>query len=813
MYSGPNRRSDWPVVELRIDLCDKALSGLADRKPDAWTRHLRALMGNRSEQVDWNELSACSEPIQYVGQLMVTLLLNLQGLAGQKVRDCGLINPAQANVCDVFVAFDHPEVFHKAFDLARRILVFGLHDGDSDGEGHRLQASIRELTDHFADSGTPADVWAMMQVAHDRGIPLLRMDRPPYDPVEGSFRIRRNGLVRFGHGHRQLTVDGTFCVTRSASLHPLVFDRAGLLERLSAMGWKLPETVRCATLRRVERALRRMEFPVAVRSARCGVRRSKVQPLADLESVVATADGILSASADVLLQPWIGGQKFRVMAIGGKCCLIQPGEGEPWHEVNPSMEKCMVGLDRLAESLGVGALVVELAGSPNEIGSVMLLDAELAPRLDELLDHQPRLLEFCASRFVDWLFPDPELARIPIAAITGTNGKTTTCHMTRSILTAAGFGVGMTCSDGCMIGGEWITEKEEGHFVGHTIVLDNPDTEVAVLESTRGGAGSIGMGFSSCQVAACLNVTEDHLEDRIGHRSVEDVADLKRTILERSDDAIVLNADDVHCMAMRESLSKHRLGLVSATRDYTTVKSLDAGVDVIGVLESINGQPWLVLYHRGERHMIMACSAMPLSFGNRAGHNLDNALHAAVISFLMGATAEQIAMGLRTLRPDFETLRGRLNHCRELPFEVILDYAHNPDGLARLCRYVDHYPSKGRKLINLAIGGQNPDDFVRRSAAVTAGHFDHFVCKNFGLLRGRQPEECPRLLREGLLTAGVDESAITCIEDEFESIDFILNLARPGDLVVIIGGKRKRQIWDWIRSWGERQAELNKSPT
>ena len=806
LYLGPNRRSDWPVAEIRLELCDAALARAAVRPPDDWARLVESMIGRRLQPVDGDEPDARSDPGQRAGWLMARLLLTLQGLAGQRVEAWGLIDRPPAGTCKVFVAFDHPEVFEQAFGLATQILTSVLEDGDPARHAGDIRTSILALIERCAHTGTPADVWTMVQVALKRGIPVLRVDRPPYDPVEGPFRIRPNGLVRFGHGHRQLTVDGMFCVNRSANVHPLVFDRAALLERLSTMGWPVPETLRCGSLQRVDRALRRMDFPVAVRSARRGARPFAVHALGDPEAVQASAQGILSVSTDVLVQPWIAGGRLRVMVIGADCLLVQAGAGEPWRAADQDQRAWADRALQLARSLNVGALVVELGGPLDGVGSSWLLEVDLAPQLDMLLQNQPELLESCAERFIGWLFPEPAQARIPIAAVTGTNGKTTTCHMTRSILTAAGFGVGMTCSDGCMVGGEWISEKEEGHFVGHTIVLDHPNTEAAVLESTRGGAGSIGMGFARCQVAACLNVTEDHLDDVIGLRTVEEVADLKRTILERSADAIVLNADDPLCLAMREHLRGQRLGLVSATRDYAALKELDAAAELIGTLESIDGAPWLVLHQRGQRHALMACSEMPLGFDNLAEHNLLNALHAAVISFFMGARPEHVAAGLRALKPDFETFRGRLNRAPGLPFEVIMDYAHNPDGLAKLCRFVDRYPTPGRKLINLSVGAQNSDDFLCRSAAVTAGHFDHYVCKNFGLLMGREPEERPRLLRDGLLSAGVAASAISCVVDEFESIDVTLNLARPGDLVVIIGGKRKREIWDWIRSWPGRRA-------
>ena len=812
MYCGPNRRSDWPVAEFEVKLDPEFPEGVERVHPQDVLARMNRLFADRSDNPGEPALPEINDSAQRFGWLMAVLMLRLQRLAGQQVEAVGYIEADDVASCQAFVAYDYPECFKELFPLASQLLDGWLCPEAGTTRQRSAEQDLSERVfatiQRFRGTGTPADSWALARTAAERGIPVMRVDRPPYDPIEGPFRIRPHSLMRFGHGHRQVTMDGTFCVSRSQHLHPMIADRASLFEQLSRSGWVVPEVIRCSSLQRVRRGLRAVDFPVAVRSARRSDHPLPPAPLADLAAIEARAEGILTGSADVLLQPWVFGPVFKLVVAGLHCPLV-------FKQVEDDLVTVPVGeapsglperIVELADSLGVGFMVATVVVDQNSRNQVQILDLELAPRLDELPAADKQALKACAGYFLDWLFPDPAAARIPIAAITGTNGKTTTCHLTRAIMSETKATVGMAGSDGCMIGNDWVSDYEDGHFIGHTIVLDNPATEIAVLESTRGGAGSVGMGFHRCLIAACLNVTEDHLDDRIGLRTLDEVADLKRTILERSDDAIVLNADDPRCLAMRHHLTEQRLGLVSTTRDFSAVKSLDDQVNVIGVLESIDGQPWLVLYHQGVRYPVMAGADMPLSFANSAAHNLANALHAAVIAFLMGASIEQIAKGLGSLEPDFETFYGRLNFYRELPFDVIMDYAHNPDGLAKLCEFIDRQPISGRKLINLSVGAQNSDDFIRRSSAVTAGHFDHYVCKNFALLYGRKPEDRPRLLKEGLMASGVPEPDITCVADELESIDATFRLARPGDLVVVIGGKRKRLIWDWIRSYQERFA-------
>lgn len=809
MYQGPNRRSEWSVGEFELEFEDSFLSVLASLDPAEVVRMLDGFLADAEDRSTSAALQQAKGLAERAGLLYATVLLRLQAAAGQQVEDFGLIETRDVNRCLAYVAFDHPDCFEEAFSLGdslfARVISGAAEDTVSPDQDRQIVEAISAFVSQHRELGTPADSWAIARAAFSRDIPLLRADRPPYDPIEGPFRIRPQGLMRLGHGHRQETLDGTFCVTRSQRVHALVADRDRLIARVAALGWQVPKTLRCISVQRVRRALRSIDLPVAVRSARRRGSPLKIVPKTDVASVEAAAVDLLGRSADVLLQPWIKGRVIKVVVAGGVhvATLELHQTVDNWIPVEDCCSNLQVRLRHLADSLETGMMVATLIPDEDPKDAVVL-DIELAPRLDELLGDQRHLLESCAGHFVNWLFPDPAASRIPIAAITGTNGKTTTCHMTRSILEATGAGVGMACSDGTMVCGEWISDFEDGHFIGHTIVLDNPGTEVAVLESTRGSAGSLGMGFRHCGVGACLNVTEDHLEDAIGLRTLDDIAALKRTILERSTDAIVLNADDARCLAMKDELSGRRLGLVSTTRSQPELINLAGEDSVIGVLETIDDQPWLVLYHDGRRQPVMAGRDIPLSCNNTAEYNLFNALHAAAIGFLMGASVADIALGLRDLEPDFETFRGRLSRYSELPFEVIMDYAHNPDGLEKLCRFIDAQSVKGRKLINLSIAAQNPDDFIRRSAAVTAGHFDHYVCKNFALLMGREPDERPRLLRQGLIDAGVDESAITCMVDELESIDETLRLASPGDLVVIIGGKAKREIWNRICTFRER---------
>jgi len=637
------------------------------------------------------------------------------------------------------------------------------------------------------------------------------MDRPPFDPVEGNFRIRSNGLLRLGFGRRQHTVDGTFCVSRSQQVFSLVRDREALFEWIVAKGFSLPGVGAgrwCGATLKAARAADRLGYPVCLRTSQRDHHEPDRQPLADREAVVREAGRALQHSPRVLVQPWVAGTVLKVLVAGQRVIAVfecLEADGESWQRADGHRGVQRLALE-LAGSLAVGLMTATLVGSRS--GTSLddpwaVIDVELAPELDSVLSVGDSDLQRAAQAFVDWIFPDPEKARIPVIAVTGTNGKTTTTRMLERIMSAAGYVTGLACSDGSFVGGQVISEFEDGYLPGHLAVLDNPATEVAVLEATRGGAGSAGLGFDRCDVAACLNVTADHLNDFLGLRTVEELARLKRSILERAR-RVVLNADDEHCLAMIKPLGHRVSGMVSLSCSAEELHDAFGQAVVAGTVELVEGREWLVIGDGDRRVALVAVDEVPLAFGGAARHNVSNALAAAVAAWLMNESAETIAAGLRGLRAEFEMTPGRLNFFRKLPFEVCMDYAHNPAGVRALGQFVDRLPVGGRRIVCLSCSNENADDFIRDTAAAAAGHFDHYICKNFGDIFGRAPDEGPRLLCEGLLAAGVRPTAVTSVDgSEEDGVNTALRMGRPGDLVVIVGGKRRQALWRLIENWPE----------
>lgn len=805
-YIGPGRRCDRPVHELALALSVEQSRCLNAFSIDQWRSRLAELHPALDLDVHGLEMDELlPSPLAF---LYAGTALALQNAAGHQVGKAGLVE-SDSGTCRFWFEYEEPDTLEQVVALTQDLLA-GLF---SPTVTEVPLARIDEFLAQAAPRAMPPDTLAIQCAAKARGIPVARMDRPPYDPIQGSFRLRQNGLLRLGHGRGQHTVDGTMAVSRSEPVFRLVRDRAALFERLDGLGVPLPVSapVWLLSSTRAGRQAESLGYPVVVRSDRRGTGSGHARVCRIREEVTWAATQALQSSRQVLIQRQVPGRVFEVLVAGGcllTCLVESETEGaRRWSRFDGVHDSIGQQAVELARKLDVGMLQMSVvtpdpARPLDQVGGA-IVDVELAPRLDRLFPVDHPLLTQAADAFVDWLFPEPGASRIPVIAVTGTNGKTTTTRLLSSIASAAGFSVGEACSEGSRVAGEKVSDNEDGHVYGHLTALDNPATEFAVLESTRGAVATTGLGFENCDVAICLNVTADHVGDVVGLHHTEELAELKRNIVLRAGQAIVLNADDPHCLAMAEQAGDRRVGLVSLTQSAEKLLARAGTGGAAAVLEMMDGREWLVLHDHHQRTPLMAAEALPIAYDGAARFNLENALHAALAAWMLQIGSESIARGLAALSAGCRGVLGRLNFREDLSFRVCMDYAHNPAGIRALGEFVDRLHVSGRRILCFSASNANADELIRATGEAAAGHFDAYICKNFGLLYERQPQEGPHLLREGLIRGGVDPRNIQCVFDEFEAFDKALNMGRPGDLLVLIGGKRRQALWERVLSFQE----------
>ena len=418
-----------------------------------------------------------------------------------------------------------------------------------------------------------------------------------------------------------------------------------------------------------------------------------------------------------------------------------------------------------------------------------------------------------AGPVIDMLFPPDTPSRIPIAAVTGTNGKTTTARMLAHILKMSGRTVGLTSTDGVYIDGKLSVPGDMTGPVSAQMILRDPSVDAAVMETARGGMLRSGLGFQECNVAGCINVAGDHLGLR-GIDTLEDLAELKRVPIEIATDAAVLNADDPLCLQMADYTDATRLSYVTMNPSHPLVKQhIQAGGQAFVLEKGMNGH--LITIYDNETHTPLVWTHLiPATIEGRALHNVQNAMFAAALAYNLKIGLEDIRQGLRTFDSTFFQAPGRMNIYDEHPFRVILDYAHNPAAVRAMCALVDRFDVEGRRIVVLSAPGDRRDEDIREIAEIAAGHFDHFICRCDDNRRGRGPDEVAVMLKNRLLEAGISSDRIEVIPDEQEATLRALEAAQTGDLLLVLGDNTTR-AWKQIIYFhsGARVADAGKKKT
>ncbi|AWN24559.1 cyanophycin synthetase [Deinococcus irradiatisoli] len=442
-----------------------------------------------------------------------------------------------------------------------------------------------------------------------------------------------------------------------------------------------------------------------------------------------------------------------------------------------------VGLD----VAGIDLLAPDIARSVRDTGGGVV-EVNAAPGLRMHLqptNGQPRDV---ARPILAGLYPRGAPSRVPILALTGTNGKSTTGRMVAHILTQAGHTVGLTNTSGVYVAGERIMKADATGPRSARMVLRHPLVTAAVLETARGGLLREGLGYDRADVGAVLNVQADHL----GLRGVDTVHDLARvkSLLVRAVSrrgVSVLNADDPLTLRMRR-VARGRLALFSLSGvPGEVLREHIAAGGLAALREPGEGGDEIVIYSGGERQVLMPTRDIPATLGGLALFNVDNALAACLMCLGQGVEPATIRVALSTFTASFEQNPGRLNFYDGLPFRVLLDYAHNPAGLEAQRHLLHQLRQPGMRLIGMvSVPGDRRDADIREVGACAARTYDELVFREGPDGRGRPRGEVMALLQAGALEAGFAPERLHLEMEELDAVDVTLRLARPGDLVAIM---------------------------
>ena len=413
---------------------------------------------------------------------------------------------------------------------------------------------------------------------------------------------------------------------------------------------------------------------------------------------------------------------------------------------------------------------------------------------------------------LDALPTDDELEQsqaksVPLAYLTGTNGKTTTTRMVARIAQKSGFKPGNTSSDGIIVNGSPI---EEGDWTGPgaaRMVLRHPEVDIALLETARGGLMRRGLVQPQADVALVTNISADHL-GQWGLTDVHTLADAKLVVARalRPGGRLVLNRDCPILVSAFERMEKRYKEDIQVLWFSTLPDSPREGLD--GWFDDSD----LVLSGPDDGHFRIPVRSIPLTLGGAALHNIQNALAAALVSRALGFECEAIRTGLEDLLPNVEDSRGRSNLYQVDNKYLLLDFAHNPGALKMMAELSRRWPGEGRYFLMGQAGDRNKDLVDELAREAVAIGLDGVVVKNLpGHAYERDPNEVAQCQVDALYEAGQKAGTVTHVPDEVEAASALIDMATAESLIFLIAHENVNGVMDMLKGRGATLAELPKA--
>ncbi|NNE26212.1 MAG: cyanophycin synthetase, partial [Saprospiraceae bacterium] len=439
--------------------------------------------------------------------------------------------------------------------------------------------------------------------------------------------------------------------------------------------------------------------------------------------------------------------------------------------------------ERIARVVGLNICGIDVMTSdiskPLSVTNGAVLEVNAGPGFRMHLAPTEGLPRNVAGHVVDMLFPPGTTGRIPIVAVTGTNGKTTTTRLIAHMVKMMGYQVGYTTSDGIYIQNHMLDVGDCTGPASAEFVLKDPTVDFAVLETARGGLLRAGLGFHFCDIAVVTNVAPDHLGLR-GINTVEQMARLKGVVPETvlPDGYAILNADDALVYDMRKNLNCN-IALFSMEEDNENIKRHAANNGIYALYED-----GFITVCRGNWKMrIIKAVNVPLTYGGKARFMIQNVLPAVLTGYIRGFDLRDIKMALESFIPSPSQTPGRLNLFKFKDFQVLLDYAHNAAGMKALAHFIENLGGKPKVGIIAGIGDRRRED-NEDMGRMAAEMFDEIIIRQDKNLRGKTEEELIEMLQDGIKKADPNKP-VKVIKREKDAITHAITNAKPGSLIVL----------------------------
>jgi cyanophycin synthetase len=463
--------------------------------------------------------------------------------------------------------------------------------------------------------------------------------------------------------------------------------------------------------------------------------------------------------------------------------------------------------ERISRVIGLDICGIDIMAKnlsePLEISGGVVLEVNAAPGFRMHLAPANGLPRNVAAPVIDMLYPPGKSCRIPIIAITGTNGKTTTTRLIAHIVKNNGYRVGFTTSDGIYVQNSMLNKGDTTGPQSAEFILKDPTVEFAVLETARGGILRSGLGFGRCDIAIVTNVQEDHL-GLSDINTLKDMANVKGVVVKavKRDGYAILNADNEHCVSIGKT-AECNVAYFSLNENNPVIVEHCKKGGIAAIYE--NGY---ITIKKGEwKFRVEKASHIPLTFNGKVTFMICNVLAATLATYTYGFTIEDIKTNLETFIPSAAQTPGRMNIFDFKNYKVLIDFAHNPDGFNGIKEFLSSVNSTHK--IGIITGtGDRRDEDIRELGRISAEMFDHIIIRQDKFLRGREAQEIVDLLLEGIREKNPKQS-YEYIPKEVEALKHAFSLAKPGSYIVALSDVIDNAI-QMVNSYLEKErAESN----
>lgn len=772
---GPNLHADMPCLLSVIDLDD--LYGVPSNTIPGFNDALLALLPSlRGQRLDLGQRVGFAQRLRqgtYMARVVEQVTLELQVLCGASVA-YGRTKPVAGRPGQfrIVCAYESEPLAGPAFRLAADLV-----DALSHEETFSLAPRLDELRGIVARHRVDADTAALLAAAHERGVPVQRISEDA-DTYQLGWGVRQKRL-------RATVSDSTRFVAQK-----LAGNRELARALLAEAGVPVPDGAIAEGEEEALRLARGFGGRVVVKPVDCEDGDGQPADCAVTGSVEAAWAAARAHGRRALVERAAPGELLRVWVAGGRiaCAARRGGDEADIAGLLPEATRrlCLRAVAKLGLDMAAVDIVRDERAAEQSARDGLVLDVRAAPPLPA------GAREPAAAAIIGSLMAGSN-GRIPVIAITGTNGKTTTTLLIAHTVALAGKVAGVTTTEGVFIGGNPTSKGDCTGYWSARAVLAAPDVEFAVLETARGGILKRGLAFDCCEVGVVLNVAPDHL-GLDGIDTLEDLAQVKAVVAANASRAVVLNAEDALCVQMVRRLkpSAEVVFFSMEADNPVLLKHLEDGGRGAYVQDNA------IVLANGESHQqLIRIESMPVSFGGLARFNIANALAAAAALMAAGFAGMQIVAGLST----FES-NGRTNPLRTNVFDVrgvtvIVDYAHNPAAYAAMAGMAR--AMLPRHLVGIVTApGDRRDSDLLEVGRVCGERFDELVVYE-SQSRGRPVGDAVDLILEGAEEVVGPSDTLHRVIEVGEAIRHGMSLCSPGDVLVFACGSSLSVFIDAIR--------------